>query len=78
MGTMALYLSNAYDKTRIKPEYEHRKSYLNDHLYYLNNPAKDDEWMFLTFPFEGNVKNLFFCSKTLDERSGMGSRDNTF
>ena len=58
MGTLALYLSNAYDKNRIKPEIEHRKSYLNDHLYYLNNPANDDEWMFLTFPFVGNSKNL--------------------
>ena len=68
MGTLALYLSNAYDKTRIKPEIEHRKSYLNDHLYYLNNPVDDGEWMFTTFPFEGRVKNLEVYDKSSNRK----------
>ena len=52
MGNLALCLSNTYDKEVIKDGIEHRKSYLNDHLFYLCNPADENEWLFLTFPVE--------------------------
>lgn len=70
MGNLALYLSNTYDKTIIKDGVEHRKSYLNDHLYYLNNPANEIDWMFLTFFSFGSGKNLRIHQK------GTGSISN--
>lgn len=52
LGTFALFITNAYsseDKSKFSHIF-HRKIYMNDHFYYLANPADNTNWCFLTYP----------------------------
>lgn len=52
LATMALYLSNAYGPSLGCDQdlLYHRKSYVNDHFYYLINPVNINKFCFLTYP----------------------------
>ena len=58
LANMGLYLSNAYyNKNPEEPNNDknskesifHKSSYLMEHLYYLENPVDNEDWMFLSF-----------------------------
>lgn len=52
LGTFALFMNNAYlseDNSELT-HICHRKTYLQDHFYYLVNPVDNTKWCFLTYP----------------------------